>query len=525
MKRLIFTVIFFSLSLFGDSFVSLHEDMIKNLLSNTDFLNMKEVPLQSTSFYRKYPHAKSSTGDKNGVPYFPQGWMQFKYYVPAGTVGSVVMGTIPNSCFRVHLSFQGPINHHDPFAPRSADFMFNFDKVNSALLNHSTIEFFTTQGTMNYSVKNNSNIGGWVYITMVEDSIFPPSAPYGYTSSGTIDFTVRYKIIDKNRFLNWLFNTPLISENGNPSAINPYVHVVDIPAPNQIAEYDIPVDTGNFFYNGPNPFDSGFSSENIESPKVECKSNEIYKDGKCIVQSDITPQTNSNTTSSAIGAGGTNTNTSNADRTVTCYDGYRYNPNSGMCESIGSTSSTQASGSSSSKPIVKPTVTTNTDYTNNDRSISCYDGYRYNPSKGLCEEVEGGVSEVSSSSSYGKSSSGTDAYDVSCYEGYYYDTKAGLCKKNKDQEKNIADIIKKLEHRILGVDGYFAYYGPETPYEPFSWVYATADGSLVAKLEGMDKKSGSLKWLHLFSLKQKLFDKVEIKEGKIIFGNAVNPLE
>ncbi len=477
MYRLIWGLLFLISLSYGDSFVPLHHELVQKLLTSKDFLNMQEVPIESSSFYRTYPHALSTTGTKGGSVYFPQGWMRYKFYVPGGTRAVVVMTTAPNSCLRTQLSFQNPIDHVHPFSFTEAYMIFHMNEINQKLLNHQTIEFFTTQGTMQYEVTNSSSNGGWVYLNMVEDTIFASAAPYGKKNAGYLYFTVRYQVMDKQKFKNWLYNTPLLSENGNPSASQGTITEIDMPAPNQMVQKNIAVDTGNYFYNGPDPFSSGFDSSNLSNDgniNVQCGANQTYRNGQCIDDSTYDPQLNSNTTTN-YGSTNNNSSTNTGSQKISCISGYHYNPNTGLCDP--DSGNTNASSGNSN-------TTTNYGSTNNN------------------------------------SSTNTGSQKISCISGYHYNPNTGLC----DPDSNAQAIAESLKGRQLPVNGYFSYYGPKDVYDPYAWIFVSPDSSIVAKLDGMDPKTGNLKWTRLIDKNKNIryIEEVNISNGKIIFGGDTN---
>ena len=482
-------------TLYADMFTPLHASLVSKLLRSKEFLQgNSDTPIESSSFYENYPHALSSTGDDTGFAYYPNGWMKYKYYIPAGTKVSVVMSTAPNSCFRVHLSYRGPINHATPSSYTSGYMIFHANEVNQALLNGKTIEFFTPSGTMNYEVYNTSSEGGWIYFNMVEDSIFAPSSPYGRKSDGYLYFTVRYRLLDREKFKNWLYSTPLLSENGNPSAFVSTIHEYDVPSPGQIADHIVQVDTGHFFYNGPDPFDSAFDIDMINQGKaIQCASNEIYENGKCVVaEISIDPSKNSNAT--------TNINTS---------------------------VSTAASNSSGDKSSPRP---------------SCPNGFTYSQQAGMCipsnktqQKNSNATTNINTSVSTAASNSSGDKSSPrpSCPNGFTYSQQAGMCiPSNKTQQKNsnattnintsVAKILRELQQKSpLSVNGYLAYYGPEKPYDPFAWLYVDSSYTIVAKLDGMNN-DGTFKWLVLkgtdlrTNKNMNYVKDVRIENGKIV---------
>ena len=86
---------------------------------------------------------------------------------------------------------------------------------------------------------------------------------------------------------------------------------------------------------------------------------------------------------------------------------------------------------------------------------------------------------------------------------------------------SIIGILKKIENRKLPVAGYFAYYGDLKNYDPFAWVYVSASGNLLVKLQGMDPKTGKLRWEYLIGSGKRKIKSVEIVGDKIYIGDVV----
>ncbi len=82
-------------------------------------------------------------------------------------------------------------------------------------------------------------------------------------------------------------------------------------------------------------------------------------------------------------------------------------------------------------------------------------------------------------------------------------------------------ILERLQNRKLRVAGYFAYYGDLKNYDPFAWIYVSKSGNLLVKLQGMDPKTGKLRWEYLIGKGKKRIKSVEIVGDKIYIGNLV----
>ncbi|BCD68941.1 hypothetical protein [Nitratiruptor sp. YY09-18] len=478
MRFILFLTIFLG-SLYADSFISIHSALVQKLLSSKEFLNGQYYPLATKQYYRNYPQVASA----NGKPYYPKGWMQFKFYIPAGVKGKIIMTTAPNSCFRVHLS-QGGIDHANPFSPSSGYIFQNgMNGVWQQLWSGKTIEFFTPQGTMNYSIENSGNKGKWIYVSMVEDHIFAPSVPYGAKKSGYIYLSLAYTLVDKNKFTHWLYNTPLLSPNGNPSPLQSSLRVVDVPAPNSVVEKYIPLDTGNYYYSGDNPFDVSFDTSQVNGTQnVSCGANQVYVNGQCVTQTDINPNINQNTTISSSSSSiqvTVNNNSNNTGSTPACPQNYHFDSAAGIC--VANQGSTQTVQSSSSSSIQ---VTVNNNSNNTGSTPACPQNYHFDSAAGICVANQGSTQTVQSSSS-----------------------------------SSIRTIIDTLKGKTLNINGYFAYYGPKDNYDKYAWIYVSSDKSVVAKLDGM-KQDGSLKWTVLkgkdFSSNQEVnYVDVKVENGLI----------
>jgi len=451
MKKLLAAALL-SLSLFADAFIPLHSNLVGELLSS-DFVNGGSY--RARKYWSTYQWQ-----------YFPY-WNRLKFYVPGGTVVSVQAMAGKNIPIRFHLKFkEGPVDHTNAVYVRDL-----VDELSEVLLDEGlTAEFATfgaSAGTAAFGIRNYTSEGGWVYFYLSED---PSLTATVVTSITSFETNLVYSVVDEDKFVEWLYNTPLLSEYGNPSAFVPFIEEIN-DVKGEIVRTTIPLDQGDVYYDGPNPFETAidvtYTADNA------CLEGQTYVNGECIdtqINSNVTSVPTTTTVPTTTYTPVVTTTSTTSSRT--CPEGTEMN-SEGVC--VASTTVTTTTPTQTTTDTTTPIV----DEETTDRT--CPEGTEMN-SEGVCVAAENVVEE---------------------------------------QKVVLEEVVRTLENRALNVDGYFAYYGPKEPYDPYAWVYMNSSGTMVAKLEGMDPATGYLKWTELVSPRVKLFDRVDMENGNIVFGRAL----
>jgi len=168
---------------------------------------------------------------------FSSGWINYKFYKPAGVEVSLDINTAPNSTLRLNMKFRGDKNN-------TFDYVFPSRTVfNSYFLKEE--EVYNTNLNKGLALKID-NVGeivlfdprksGWVYISIIEDSV-------NWTSTSEKAYQIRLKIyhklylVDEVLFLKWL-STHQFQFNGagNPIPETEFLRV--IPKVNKVKKND-----------------------------------------------------------------------------------------------------------------------------------------------------------------------------------------------------------------------------------------------------------------------------------------------
>ncbi len=79
-------------------------------------------------------------------------------------------------------------------------------------------------------------------------------------------------------------------------------------------------------------------------------------------------------------------------------------------------------------------------------------------------------------------------------------------------------VVAALKNRAFPLAGYYVHYGDGL----FDWIYVSKELGLVAKLEEGSNEDGTLRWTFIQTSKNSpVFESIELKSGKIIFGNII----
>lgn len=210
-------VVFIILSLFGigyasSSFVSLHDDrFLSTLLANQAFLDGTNFVM----FRKDYALMQHNEKSKEGQYYRPNGWLRFKYYIPAGTSARLVLAAMPNISMRIDLKYKGDTNnildHIHPQPYRYVPGGAKNDPIYSD--QEPTIKYIA----LNVFSKSAYNMdeGGWMYVCIVENDA-EYAGEHGRIKSAQIHVDYSLKIIDRDKFNNWLFQTTFTHTGGDP---------------------------------------------------------------------------------------------------------------------------------------------------------------------------------------------------------------------------------------------------------------------------------------------------------------------
>jgi hypothetical protein len=410
LKKLLFLFIAFT-SLFADEYPSIHEGSF--LSSNAIPMLTTTTTYQSASITIDKHSAQSSTG----TPYFPQGWNKFKFYVPAGSLVTLSLSTKPNSVLRFHYKFsERPSNTIDHLSP-----LYGLIDTTGA---STKLKFISNAGAADAD-NSTSSQGGWVYADVVEDSANSYSEN-GYISSTKLNITYKVTKYNHDLYAAW-FQDAFFINNGDPSALESTMNIVNVSTPNTPSYTNISLDYGGAKYDGTlnssassnatssassgqtsSTQSSATSSTASSASSNPCPSGYIFSNGTCI-----------STNSSSSTASQTSSTASSASSNP-CPSGYIFS--NGTCISTNSSSSTASqtsslassvsncidgtvpSGPGSSGVLCSSSSTASqTSSTSSASSNPCPSGYIF--SNGTCV--------VSSSSSSSSSVSSTSKTDVS----------------------------------------------------------------------------------------------------------------
>jgi len=197
---------------YANSFVSLHDGrFLSTLLNNKQFLEGKKSAAFNKEFYLMQ-HTKKM--DQTGELYYPQGWLRFKFYVPAGTFVKLVLSSFPNTSMRIDLKFKGDNNNIlDHVSPQPKSFVIKPSDDPLYFTDQPTIKNIAIN-TFN-QIGYNLDEGGWVYVSIVENSA-EIRGDNGYIEQSRLVVNYRVEMIDGEKFKNWLFDTTFLEEGGDP---------------------------------------------------------------------------------------------------------------------------------------------------------------------------------------------------------------------------------------------------------------------------------------------------------------------
>ena len=196
---------------YAASFSSLHDGQyLSKLLNNKNFINKQS----SLTFSKEYTLIQHTKKTKDGKYYHPNGWLRFKYYVPAGTSVRLVLSTMPNTSMRIDLKYKADknniIDHIDPI-PNPVVFDPTEDPLYAE--DQPTVEHIAIN-TFN-QIAYNLNQGGWIYVSIVENSA-EIQGDHGFIESSTVIVNYTLEIVDQEKFKNWLFKTSFTRPGGDP---------------------------------------------------------------------------------------------------------------------------------------------------------------------------------------------------------------------------------------------------------------------------------------------------------------------
>ncbi len=226
--NLLFLLIVSSSILNADDYPSIHNN---TLLTNFTPTTTTYSFTSSLNVYQKV--IRDSFG---GNPYYPQGWKQFKFYVPGGSNAYLVMGSGVNTNAIIHMKYNPDnnintqtMNHYAPSTSTKVD------------LSGSTTSELTMKDYLQTSVINKySSIGGWVYVDVVGDCYnaqFCPETIY-------LNISVELYRATSTLYDEWLSSTNFLSPGGDPSSNNAWLNIIDLPAQNAPASRTIALDYG-----------------------------------------------------------------------------------------------------------------------------------------------------------------------------------------------------------------------------------------------------------------------------------------
>ena len=212
-KYVIFIVLFlFEIGYASPSFVSLHDDQfLSTLLANKDFLDGTNFVM----FRKDYTLTQHNEKSKNGTYYRSNGWLRFKYYIPAGTSARLVLAAIPNISMRIDLKYKGDKNNIlDHIHPQPYRYVPGGAKNDPIYSDQEPTIKYTILNVFSKSAYDMDE-GGWMYVCIVENDV-ERAGEHGRVKSAQIHADYSLKIIDKEKFNNWLFQTTFTHAGGDP---------------------------------------------------------------------------------------------------------------------------------------------------------------------------------------------------------------------------------------------------------------------------------------------------------------------
>jgi len=222
MKKGIVLVAFLVSSMFGNSinYEFLGDVDLGNYFSSHlfEFLNDKELNVG----VREVMLSSHAGPDKDF-----SGWINYKFYKPAGVEASLDIDTAPNATLRINMKFRGDKN---PIF----DYVFPSKTVyNSYLLQQDDIYATNYNKGLAVKVDNVGNFvlfdpdkSGWIYMSIIEDSVNWSSTserPYQVA----VNLYYKFYLVDEVKFLEWLSTQQFqFNGKGNPIPETEYLRVI-----------------------------------------------------------------------------------------------------------------------------------------------------------------------------------------------------------------------------------------------------------------------------------------------------------
>ncbi len=168
--------------------------------------------------------------------YTPNGWRQFKVYIPAGVKTAQVSFSVkPNASLRIHLTYRADsavVDHTSSIIDEN-----EFNKIND-----TRTHAYQADSLLNIDIDPaivNSTNGGYVYIDIVEDSMNQPSY-YGDVNP-KVSMSLLAIIGDINAFNAWK-DSVAVDALGNPGDAIARLSIIDKTGPSTTATRTIPMD-------------------------------------------------------------------------------------------------------------------------------------------------------------------------------------------------------------------------------------------------------------------------------------------
>ncbi len=284
----------------SSSFVSLHDGrFLSTLLANKDFLDGNN----SVVFRKDYTVIQHNEKNKDGKYYRPNGWLRFKYYIPAGTSAHLVLAAIPNISMRIDLKYKGDKNNIlDHIHPQPYRYVPGGAKNDPIYSDQEPTIKYTILNVFSQSAYDMDE-GGWMYVCIVENDA-EYAGEHGRVQSAHLRVDYSLKIIDKEKFNDWLYQTTFLHSGGDPvDAIEELVEYDNILENGNVVPItrDILLNTqGNYKYH----LETSMSSQYFSSSSSEFSSKEdISNNFNISSQSSDVYQNNNETQNSSIATG------------------------------------------------------------------------------------------------------------------------------------------------------------------------------------------------------------------------------
>ncbi|MEA2110885.1 MAG: hypothetical protein U9P71_02430 [Campylobacterota bacterium] len=159
----------------------------------------------------------NQTGHNPELWYTPEGWQQYKFFIPPGiSKASVSLAMKPNATLRVHLTYK-------PISTINHNITIKDQLVLNSHITHEYIIYNTGEIFINKDLVNSTG-GGYAYLDIIEDAANFNSF-FGFVSP-EVRINTNIIISNEDRFDSWKGNVTLAS-NGIPVDDMQYLEIID----------------------------------------------------------------------------------------------------------------------------------------------------------------------------------------------------------------------------------------------------------------------------------------------------------